>query len=191
MSEKKRGRRGTETSSFGVSGRISHDSSKFYDSKLYQNKAVSGKIEYIENEAPSENLDKIYYKSSEKMDELPDNSVHLMVTSPPYNVQKQYDDDLSLEEYRDLLKRVFQETYRTLVTGGRACVNIANIGRKPYIPLHSYIIADMEEMGFLMRGEIIWDKGAGAGASTAWGSCRLCGEVLSQLINTYTFALLS
>ena len=185
MSEKKRGRRGTETSSFGVSGRISHDSSKFYDSKLYQNKAVSGKIEYIENEAPSENLDKIYYKSSEKMDELPDNSVHLMVTSPPYNVQKQYDDDLSLEEYRDLLKRVFQETYRTLVTGGRACVNIANIGRKPYIPLHSYIIADMEEMGFLMRGEIIWDKGAGAGASTAWGSWMSASNPVLRDVHEY------
>ncbi len=185
MSRKHPKKRGTETSSFGTSGRIGHDSSKFYNSKLYQDKTVNGKIEYIENEVPGENLNRIYRKSSEKMDELPDCSVHLMITSPPYNVRKEYDDDLSLEEYRDLLKRVFQETYRTLVTGGRACVNVANVGRKPYIPLHRYIIADMEEIGFLMRGEIIWNKGAGAGASTAWGSWMSASNPVLRDVHEY------
>ena len=70
------------------------------------------------------------------MHHLPDNSVHLMITSPPYNVGKDYDDDLSLSEYRALLSDVLGETYRVLVEGGRACVNIANVGRTPYIPLH-------------------------------------------------------
>lgn len=93
-----------------------------------------------------------------------------MVTSPPYNVGKEYDEDLSLEEYRLLLKNVFTEVYRVLVHGGRACINIANVGRKPYIPLHAYIIEDMQKIGFLMRGEIIWDKSSSAGTSTAWGS---------------------
>lgn len=92
------------------------------------------------------------------MSELPNNSVHLMITSPPYNVTKEYDDNLSLEEYVLLLRNVWKETYRVLVPGGRACINIANLGRKPYIPLHSYIIKDMLELGFLMRGEIIWNK---------------------------------
>ena len=82
---------------------------------------------------------------------------------------KDYDQDLNLTEYLELLQNVWQETYRVLVPGGRACVNIAN-GRKPYIPLHSFIITGMLECGFLMRGEIIWDKGASASASTAWGS---------------------
>jgi site-specific DNA-methyltransferase (adenine-specific) len=104
------------------------------------------------------------------MPELPDRSVHLMVTSPPYNVGKVYDEDLTLNDYSGLLYRVLQETFRVLVTGGRACVNIANLGRKPYIPLHSIIIEQASRAGFFMRGEIIWDKGAGAGASTAWGS---------------------
>ena len=63
------------------------------------------------------------------MDELPEHSVHLMVTSPPYNVGKDYDQDLSIKEYRSLLKQVFKETFRVLVYGGRACVNIANLGR--------------------------------------------------------------
>ncbi len=93
-----------------------------------------------------------------------------MVTSPPYNVTKTYDDDLSLQEYLDLLRRVFAETYRVLTDGGRACVNVADLGRKPYIPLSDHISHIMMELGFLMRGEIIWAKGAGAGVSMAWGS---------------------
>jgi site-specific DNA-methyltransferase (adenine-specific) len=104
------------------------------------------------------------------MDEIPDSSIHLMVTSPPYNAAKEYDDDMTLEEYRSLLKAVFAEVYRKLVSGGRACINVANLGRKPYLALHSYIIRDMVDIGYLMRGEIIWDKGASASTSTAWGT---------------------
>jgi site-specific DNA-methyltransferase (adenine-specific) len=104
------------------------------------------------------------------MDEIPDSSIHLMITSPPYNCNKEYDRNLSFNDYRQLLKDVFRTTYNKLVTGGRACINLANLGRKPYIPLHTYIIEDMIEIGFLMRGEIIWDKGPSASSSTAWGS---------------------
>jgi site-specific DNA-methyltransferase (adenine-specific) len=93
-----------------------------------------------------------------------------MVTSPPYNARKEYDDDLTLEEYMALLERVYCETYRVLVPGGRACINLANLGRKPYLPVNAFISQMMTEIGFLMRGEIIWDKGSSAGSSTAWGS---------------------
>lgn len=117
-------------------------------------------------------LNRIFCKSSEHMEEIPDNSVHLMVTSPPYNVGKEYDKDLSLNEYRELLRKVFCEVHRVLVPGGRACINVANLGRKPYIPIHSYMIEDALEVGFLMRGEIIWDKASSASPSTAWGSWR-------------------
>ncbi len=106
------------------------------------------------------------------MAELPDNSVHLMVTSPPYNVGKEYDVDATLEEYLEFLGRVWREVYRVLVPGGRACVNVANLGRKPYIPIHSYVLQGMGQAGFLMRGEIIWNKAASASPSTAWGSWR-------------------
>ncbi len=161
----------TKTSSFGVSARLSHDSSDFYNSKLYrkQNNKIKKQI-YIENKINPSFINKIHLKSSENMEELPNESIHLMVASPPYNVGKEYDEDLSLEEYRLLLKNVFTEVYRVLVHGGRACINIANVGRKPYIPLHAYIIEDMQKIGFLMRGEIIWDKSSSAGTSTAWGS---------------------
>jgi site-specific DNA-methyltransferase (adenine-specific) len=119
------------------------------------------------------------------MKELPDNSVHLMVTSPPYNVGKDYDEDLTLEEYLVFLKRVWAETYRVLVPGGRACINVANLGRKPYIPLHAFIAQDMIELGFLMRGEIIWDKGASASSSTAWGSWQSAANPTLRDVHEY------
>lgn len=165
-------RKKTSTSSFGSGGRISHDSSVFYSGRLYEDVKNEGKKSspYRENAVPAGVLDEIICGSSEKMCEIPDSSIHLMVTSPPYNVSKDYDEDLTLSEYLELLESVFRETYRVLVSGGRACINIANIGRKPYIPLHSYIVELMLGMGFLMRGEIIWNKSASAGVSTAWGS---------------------
>ncbi len=165
-----KGKRGTQTSSFGSPGRIGHDSTAFYTSKLYESMPEEQEAEYLENPIKPQFLDKILCKSSGNMDELPNDSVHLMVTSPPYNVGKDYDEALTLEEYRDFLKRVWSEVHRVLVPGGRACVNIANLGRKPYIPLHAFIVEDMLDLGFLMRGEIIWDKGSSAGSSTAWGS---------------------
>lgn len=166
----KSGKKGTQTSTFGTPGRINHDSSKFYGSKLYEDLKHTKKVKYVENPIDPTVLNKIFCKSSEKMDELPDNSVHLMVTSPSYNVGKEYDEDLSLDGYRNLLKRVFSEVYRVLVPGGRVCINVANLGRKPYIALHAYIVEDMLDIGFLMRGEIIWNKASSASPSTAWGS---------------------
>ena len=163
-------RKSTKTSSFGSPGRVAHDASTFYSAHLYDGQPQAEELKYVENQIPSEKLDTIFNSSSEQMKELPDNSVHLMVTSPPYNVGKDYDDDLTLVEYLSFLKRVWAETYRVLVPGGRACINVANLGRKPYIPLHAFIIHDMNEIGFLMRGEVIWDKGASASSSTAWGS---------------------
>ena len=119
------------------------------------------------------------------MKEIPDCSVHLMITSPPYNVSKEYDDDLSLNEYLALLKNVFSETYRVLVNGGRACINVANLGRKPYIPLSDYVSKIMIEIGFNMRGEIIWNKAASASPSTAWGSWQSAANPTLRDIHEY------
>ena len=163
-------RKPTKTSSFGSPGRVGHDASAFYSARLYADQPKGQEEAYVENPIPAARLDSILHASSESMSDLPDASVHLMVTSPPYNVGKDYDEDLSLTEYLAFLKRVWAETWRVLVPGGRACINVANLGRKPYIPLHAMLIADMLELGFLMRGEIIWDKGASASSSTAWGS---------------------
>ena len=178
-------KRGTQTSAFGTAGRINHDASEFYGSKLYADQKPPVPEAWIENPIPTENLDRLYCASSEQMSAIPDDSIHLMVTSPPYNAKKEYDEDLSLTEYRELLYAVFAETYKKLVTGGRACINIANLGRKPYIPLHSFIIEDMLNIGYYMRGEIIWDKGRSAGSSTAWGSWASAANPVLRDIHEY------
>ena len=167
--EPKRRRRRTETSAFGSPGRIGHDSTSFYGSRLYSDLQPEKNVPFVENALPPDVVNRVFCKSSERMDELPDCSVHLMATSPPYNVGKEYDEDLSLADYLSLLKRVMAEVHRVLVPGGRACINIANLGRRPYIPLHIYVIQDMLDLGFLMRGEVIWDKSSSASPSTAWG----------------------
>ena len=161
----------TSTSSFGTNGRFSHDSSEYY-ARALQPKYRKRLEKQPEPEHPlrSAEFDHFFTHSSEKMIELPDRSIHLMVTSPPYNVGKEYDEDLTHSQYMRLIGNVMKETFRVLVDGGRALVNIANLGRKPYIPLHAYVIEQASLAGFYMRGEIIWNKSAGAGTSTAWGS---------------------
>lgn len=176
--------KGTKTSSFGTKGRVAHDSSKFYNSKLYK-EIKNNNFDIIVNEFPNELLNTIIASSCENMKDIPNNSLHLMITSPPYNVSKEYDNDLSLNEYLSLLKNCFTETYRVLVDGGRACINIANIGRKPYIPLSDYVSKIMIEIGFNMRGEIIWNKSAGAGISTAWGSFQSASNPILRDVHEY------
>ena len=177
--------RKTKTSSFGSPGRAGHDASAFYGARLYNDQPQADGQVYVENPIQPGRLDKIFGSSSERMAELPDSSVHLMVTSPPYNVGKDYDADLTLEEYLAFLKRVWEEVYRVLVPGGRACINVANLGRKPYIPLHTFLMRDLLDLRFLMRGEIIWDKGASASASTAWGSWQSAANPTLRDIHEY------
>jgi site-specific DNA-methyltransferase (adenine-specific) len=178
-------RDGTSTSAFGTSGRINHDSSKFYNSKLYKELDVKTEFSQETNGFPQEYLNTIILNSCRSMAELPDNCLHLMITSPPYNVSKEYDEDLSLEDYLGLLRDAFTETYRVLVNGGRACINVANLGRKPYIPLSDYISKMMIEIGFNMRGEIIWNKAASASPSTAWGSWQSAANPILRDIHEY------
>jgi len=177
--------KGTKTSAFGTNGRINHDSSKFYNSKLYKEFQDKKVHEKNENEFPSELENKFILGSAENMKEIPDCSVHLMITSPPYNVSKEYDQDLSFSEYLQLLENSFRETYRVLINGGRACINVANLGRKPYIPLSDYISKIMIDIGFNMRGEIIWNKAASASPSTAWGSWQSAANPILRDIHEY------
>ena len=178
-----RKRASTATSSFGVSKREGHDSSKYYSGRMYDEMTQESDTGVV-NPLPVDRENQIICGDSRNID-IPDNTVHLMVTSPPYNAAKEYDDDLTLQEYLGLLREVFQECYRVLVPGGRAVVNVANLGRKPYIPLSSHINLIMQEIGFLMRGEIIWDKAASAGSSCAWGSFKSASNPCLRDIHEY------
>jgi site-specific DNA-methyltransferase (adenine-specific) len=187
QTETSENRKGTRTSSFGTNGRINHDASRFYNSRLYQELEVkkhtspTHKVSHF----PADLENRFLLATSEDMSLIPDNSVHLMITSPPYNASKEYDEDLSLEEYLAFLERVLLETYRVLVPGGRACINMANLGRKPYLPLTAYISTMMVNIGFLMRGELIWDKGASSSPSTAWGSWQSASNPILRDVHEY------
>lgn len=180
-------RKTTRTSSFGSPGRSAHDASPFYAGRIYQGLPVDQEIAYVENLIPPDKLDKIFHQSAEDMSGLPEDSIHLVVTSPPYNVGKDYDLDQTLNEYLDFLQKVWLQAQRVLVPGGRLCINVANLGRKPYIPLHALLIARILELGFLMRGEIIWNKGNSSGSSTAWGSWKSASN--STLRDTHEYIL--
>jgi len=116
---------------------------------------------------------RICQADSRKLDMIEDGVVDLVICSPPYNVGKNYknhDDALPLDDYLALLRAVWTECKRVMRPGARICVNVAGVDRQPYLPLQSYIAQQLIELGFLMRGEIIWDKAASVGVSTAWGS---------------------
>jgi modification methylase len=170
---------GTRTSSFGVSKREGHDSSIFYSRNLYKDLDIIKSDFSIENKKNTEKVlwkpmeewaDKIYCGNSENMNHIPDNSIALAFTSPPYNTGKEYDKDLDLSEYLRMIGRVATEIYRVLKPGGRYVINIANLGRKPYIPLHAYYYFIHIQSGFFPMGEIIWQKFDKANGSCAWGS---------------------
>ena len=91
----------TSTASFGAGKRENHDSSAFYARRM-SGHTPSREATGLVADAPDEVVDRIFTQSAEKMDQLPEGCVSLMVTSPPYNVGKEYDEDLSLDEYLGL-----------------------------------------------------------------------------------------
>ena len=128
---------------------------------------------------------RLYNKSCLDMSEVSDESVALMVTSPPYNVGKEYESaGMSQYAYEEMLRVVMRETYRTLAPGGRAAVNIGGTNRSPYYPNFYHVIGAAFDAGFQMRDMIVWDKGM-VGVSTAWGSWRRPSSPTMQDIHEF------
>ena len=150
--------------------------SKFQDQEFKETKQKNN-ISKIRNQ--------LFTKSSELMDELVDNCISLTITSPPYNIGKDSDEDLTDDEYWKMITKVFEEVYRVTESGGRLVVNVANLGRKPYIPFSKFFIEIITEIGFLMRGEIIWQKSKGANANFAWGSWLSASNPVIRDIHEY------
>lgn len=128
---------------------------------------------------------KIINKSSENMKELVDNCIALTITSPPYNIGKLSDVDMSDEDYWNMIEKCFKEVYRVTESGGRLVVNVANLGRKPYIPFSDKYTELLISLGFIMRGEIIWQKSKGANANFAWGSWLSASNPVIRDIHEY------
>lgn len=165
----------TSTSSFGVGRRESHDSSGFYGRFSAPSQSDDDMVL-----APSTIAEPLVAGDARHMTTVPDGCVALVVTSPPYFAGKQYEEELEREgvpasylEYLDMLRDVFAECRRVLEPGGRIAVNVANLGRKPYRSLSSDVIRILQDdLGLLLRGELIWRKGDGASGNCAWGSFR-------------------
>ncbi len=194
VSSRRRGAtRGTATSSFGVGRREGHDASVFYE--RFPALTVSGDSVI---EAPAQR-DKLWVADARSInsDKVADNSVALVVTSPPYFAGKEYEAEAqgghvpaSYDKYLQMLRDVFAECVRKLEPGGRIAVNVANLGRKPYRSLSADVIGILQDqLGLLLRGEVIWQKALGAGGNCAWGSFqRPTNPVLRDLTERIVIA---
>ena len=145
-------------------------------------------------------VDRLWVGDSRDMDacgEIADDSVALVVTSPPYFAGKEYEEAVGQGHvpadyvaYLDMLHKVFAECVRKLEPGGRIAVNVANLGRRPYRSLSADVIAILQDrLGLLLRGEVVWHKARGAGGNCAWGSFQRPGNpVLRDLTERIVIA---
>ncbi len=171
-----RRRLATATTDFGSGRRESHDSSPFYDRFNPPDISDDSVVQ-----SPA-SVDALFYGDARLMTEsqVADNSVALVVTSPPYFAGKEYETDLakghvpaSYVEYLQMLAEIFEICVDKLEPGGRMAINVANLGRKPYRSLSADVISILQDrLGLLMRGEVVWQKAKGAGGSCAWGSYK-------------------
>ena len=165
-------RKPTSTSDFGVGARESHDASDFYA------RFAAPRVSTDDHVGECTVADQIIVGDSRTMAELADGCVALVMTSPPYFAGKAYEAVLgeghvpaSYIDYLEMLAAVFTECWRVLEPGGRIAVNVANLGRKPYRSLSSDVTRILQDdIGFLLRGEVIWQKAQGASGNCAWGS---------------------
>ena len=164
-------RKATSTARFGSSRRESHDASAFYE------RFVPPELSTDDTVQRPRSLDVIFEADARQMAEVESNSVALVVTSPPYFAGKEYEESLGENgvpatyfEYLGLLRDVFEECKRVLEPGGRIAVNVANLGRRPYRSLAGDVTEMLQELGLLLRGEVVWWKGRAAGGSCAWGT---------------------
>ena len=187
-------RGGTATSSFGVSRREGHDASGFYERFPAPEMSDDSCV------APHACHDELWVGDARDMDrhgDVANNSVALVITSPPYYAGKEYEAAVgeghvpaSYQEYLAMLRGVFAACKAKLEPGGRIAVNVANLGRRPYRSLSADVIGILQDdLGLLLRGEVIWRKAEGAGGNCAWGSFqRPANPVLRDLTERVVIA---
>jgi len=112
---------------------------------------------------------RVFFKSSEDMSEINDREVHLIVTSPPYNIGWDYgsfEDDIEFREYKSLLSNVFAESFRVLEQQGRMCINVPTLKRSGSDGGMSHLsmvinMLEQQQQDWRIREIIIWNKKAG------------------------------
>jgi site-specific DNA-methyltransferase (adenine-specific) len=181
----------TRTRTFGAGNRESHDASDFYARFTAPHLSKDATVN------PCGVADSVICGDARDMADVDDNSVALVVTSPPYFAGKAYETDLGAGhvpatylEYLVMLRDVFAECLRVLEPGGRLCVNVANLGRKPYRSLAGDVTTILQdELAMLLRGEVVWVKAKGAAGSCAFGSyMKASNPVLRDLTERVVIA---
>lgn len=165
----------TSTPTFGSGRRESHDASGFYrrfDKPAEKKVRLADLPEPLELPGPM-----LVCGDARNMAAVPDDTVALVVTSPPYYAGKDYESDpgadgspSTWDDYLHLLGDVLSECRRVLEPGGRIAVNVANLGRKPWRNLAGEVSHILTGLGFLLRGEHVWIKAEAASGSAAFGS---------------------
>jgi DNA modification methylase len=161
-----------------VGRREGHDATAFY--ARFQTPTISDE----DHVAPPKCVDRLIVGDARHMSDVADNSVALVVTSPPYFAGKAYEQALghghvpaTYLDYLQQLRDVFAECVRVLEPGGRIAVNVANLGRRPYRSLSADVTAILQDdLRLLMRGEVLWIKQRGAAGNCAWGSFQRPGN---------------
>jgi len=93
---------------------------------------------------------------------LPDNFVQLIITSPPYNVGKEYETKTSIEKYLETQEEVIKELIRILAANGSVCWEVGNyIDKGEVFPLDIYYYNIFKKYGLFLRNRIVWHFGHG------------------------------
>ncbi len=93
----------------------------------------------------------------EFLKQIPDNSIQLIVTSPPYNIGKEYEKKLKLENYLEQQEEIIAECNRTLKSTGSICWQVGNhVNKGSIIPLDTVLYPIFSDLGLVLRNRIIW-----------------------------------
>lgn len=96
------------------------------------------------------------------MARLPDASVHLVLTSPPYNIGKEYESRIGMTEYLATQERVITEAARVLAPTGSICWQVGNhVSKGEVVPLDIVLYPIFKRLGLLLRNRIVWTYGHG------------------------------
>ena len=106
-----------------------------------------------------QNVNAVVYHGSclDLLKKIPKNSIELIVTSPPYNIGKEYEKRIKIDTYLEQQKKVITECFRILSNSGSICWQVGNfINKGEIIPLDTILYPIFSKLGLKMRNRIVW-----------------------------------